>query len=930
METYTEEYEFYPAQAGEGFAALARDGMRAVFLYSDHVYSDAGICRYCADDPSVRTVALKGEIFVPTLLFTDFCGAALRKEGETVVLSRNGNVFCFRLGEQGSYREGAQLYVPLAVTARALGLAAGTYEEGRLAVVGEMRHLAVLDADAALAHAGCYLVLGGYDPSTFTPEDYRAARANWRCRLVGSPQINDLSDPTIREKVASVSKECERTWKTMNRAPDRPVLWGDSAPVESQELEKQYAGLVRMAKGWGTYGSDYYLNEDLHRDILDGMRWMYEHMYGEAEIAGTGWRDAHLFNWWYWYIAAPEAITDISFIREDSFTQEEKRTYLKCFDWLGTFMRRGMRRDMALSRICICTKVALALCDGKRLREEYVDFDLLLGLGETEEGPRVDYTQWTHGFPMNIGYGRLNLDRVLYTVSGLTGTALVFQSPKLYNLFSIVKYMFEPAIYRARGFMMLYGRSTSWAELDAGAAALAYMLAMIGMFGRDEDAYLKHMIKRHAVNEEAVAAIRRVGNIADCVLLDSILRDPTVSADNDYEYAHAWFTGDRASQQRHNYAIGIAMTSRREFCYECINGQNMTGWHTGDGATYLYTEYDDHPYDGEHFLAKNIRIAYRFPGTTEDARERKICSIGSAFAWHPPRDFAGALQIEDKYLVAAMDFEAYHFEGPVSEAKDMGYGGPLPIHHNDLTAKKAWFCFDNEIVALGAGITSTMHSAVSTTVDHRRLVGEERRLMLSQAGTICALPQEDFDITCRDASWALLEGHAGYVLLSPGELSVTRYRCDDQPYFCLGIEHGENPADAAYAYAILPYAGAQDLDRYAAAPDVDILANTAHLQAVRENRMGLTGYVFYKAGQCGELTASAPAITTVRERDGTLSFSMTDPTHRQTEVTFTLDRPLTLARADRGVTVAVGAGQTVIRVACADANGRPMRAEFTL
>jgi len=814
---HADEYEFYAKQAGEDFAALADDGMKAVFLYSDHVYSSAGIRCYCVDDPSVRTVAVRGEIFVPTLLFTEFCDTAFQEDGETYALSRGGDVFRFRLGEYGCYREGTQRYVPLLRTARALGLTAGVYENGMLAVVGEQHHIAAMDADSALAHAGAYLVLGGYDPSGFTPEDYRAARANWRCRLVGSPEMNDLSDPTIRGKIASISEACGRAWDSLNRAPDRPILWGEHAPVESHELEKQYLGLVRLAKGWGTYGSDYYLNEDLHRDILDGMRWMYEHMYGEAEIAGTGWRDAHLFNWWYWYIAAPEAITDVFLIMEDSFTMEEKRAYLRCFDWLCTFMRRGLNRQMAFSRICVCTKVALVLCDAKRLREEYVDFDILLGIGETGEGVHVDYTQWTHGFPMNLGYGRLNLDRVLYTVSALSGTPLVFRSPKLYHLFSIVKYMFEPAMYRARGFMMMYGRSVDWTEIRAGAAVLAYMLAMIGMFGRDEDAYLKHMVKRHAVSEEAVAEIKRIGNIADCVLLDRILLDDSVSAVNDYKYAHAWFTGDRAAQQRNNYAIGIAMTSHRESVYESINGQNMTGWHTGEGATYLYTEYDDHPYDGEHFLNKNIRVAYRYPGTTEDARERTIRSINKALAWHSPCTFVGSLQVEDQYLIAAMDFRAYHFEGPESDFKDEGYGGPLPVHHNDLRAKKAWFCLDHEIVALGAGITSTMHSPVSTTVDHRRLVGDERRLLLSRAGEAQALPQEDFDAVYGDAAWAMLEGHAGYVLLTPNAVRMTRYRCEtcaDQPFFCFGIEHGEDPTEANYAYAILPYATPDALDRY--------------------------------------------------------------------------------------------------------------------
>ena len=61
---------------------------------------------------------------------------------------------------------------------------------------------------------------------------------------------------------------------------------------------------------------------------------------------------------------------------------------------------------------------------------EYVDPDMLLGLGETEEGPRIDYVQWTHGMPYNNHYGILNLERILTVVSTLAGTPVEFLNPK--------------------------------------------------------------------------------------------------------------------------------------------------------------------------------------------------------------------------------------------------------------------------------------------------------------------------------------------------------------------------------------------------------------------------------------------------------------------------------------------------------------------
>ena len=519
------QYKFYDESMAERFRALSAEGLVSVFIYSRNVYSKDGINKYSEDNRALRTVAKSGKVYVPTVLFTATLGAKKSSCRGRYTLALGKNKYSFKIGDGTAFADGDEIYIPCVEAATALGFYAGAFYDGRLVSIGSREAIEEIGANDDLAEAGAYLVLGSYNAAEFKPEDYAAARANWRKKLVGSPELNDLSDPTIKSKVETVEKRCEEKWRTMNKNPERTILWGNYVPTESNELWNQYQGLCFMAKGWGTYGSKYYRNEELHADILDGMKWMYENMYGEAEIEDRGWRSTRAFNWWYWYIAAPEFITDIFFIMEDSFTMEEKKKYLRCFDHVATFMRRGIRRDSALSRICICTKVALALCDPVRLYEEYVDFDLLLGLGETEEGPRVDYTQWTHGFPMNLGYGVLNLDRVLYTASSLAGTALEFSSPKQYNQFAVVKYMFEPCIYKSQACMAFYGRSTDGKEVASGANAFAYMLAMIGMFGKDEDDYIKHMIKRNVVGTDAIPYVKNTGSILDCTIIDSIMAD---------------------------------------------------------------------------------------------------------------------------------------------------------------------------------------------------------------------------------------------------------------------------------------------------------------------------------------------------------------------------------------------------------------------
>lgn len=923
-----EDYVFYNEEAGKKFINLSKDGMIALYIYSSHVLKNGAIEEIVCGQKAYRTVAFSGVSYAPTEFFAKFLcvEVALREDKATVSL--NG-----KSAEINVRTSSGIAFLPIIETALALGLYAKGYCENKLIVIGTSAQLDVIDKDPDIQDAGGYEVLGKYDPYKFTSSDYRAAREKWKSILVGSEEMNDMSDPIIKEKIDSLSRSAENVWKDLNKENDRVILWGNEPPVESDQLSIQYGRIATLAKAWGSYGSSYYKNDELKAVIKDCVQWMYEHMYGEAEIAGTGWRDAHLFNWWYWYIAAPEYLTDIFLIMEEEFTIEERKRYLKCFEWCCTFMRNTLTRDMALSRICICTKTAIVLEDPKMLYEEYIDLDMLLRLGTTEEGPRIDYVQWTHGMPYNTAYGKLNLDRILYAASNLAGTPVEFTNPRQYNQFMVIKYMFEPAMYKSQAFMMFNGRSVHINESVHGTVILTDMLHMIGMFGEDEDAYLKRLIKRNADTAETKERLKLGAKIAHLGIVKSILADESVDGSNTYEYAHSWFTGDRAAQHRNDYAVGIAMSSKREPSYECINSANKTGWHTGDGSVYLYTNYDRHPFDANNFIMKNINIAYRFPGTTEDSRPRVIRSISSRYQAKAANSFAGSMQIDDKYIIAGMDFISHHYDGPDIQPDDYGYGGSLPVQINDLRARKAWFCFDDEIVCLGAGINSTMNSPVRTTLDHRRIVNDvEYSQYISVGGDIKDLGKDAYNKTYENTEWILMEGHAGYLFPSKADTFVSRYswdEADNQQYFEARIEHGADPVDAEYSYVILPYATKEKLKRYYESPDIEMIDNTSEIQAVREKSLGITGYVFYQSGKCEYISVDEAMIVTVCERDGEYTISVSDPTHYLEKAKVYIDLPLKLKESDSEMSIENYDEKTVITVDFKDSHGRKYEAKFS-
>ena len=955
-------FDDYTALDTAVFKRMTIRGGVAIFLYSPNVYTECQVRHYDENDKSVKAIAKSGVTYVPTVFFEKFLGVHVSEGEDEITLCLGTHTLKAKVGstayeldgEEGGFdfpvdRKSGHVYLPAVKIAKMLGIVAKSYNEDLLTVFGE-EFVQTLDVTPGAVYAGGYLVLGDYDKSVLTKENMTIVKDKWRAVIVGSEELNDLSDPMVRDKVESVSKSCENTWKTLNKNPDRYILFGDKRPTDSVDLLTQYSKIATLSRGFATYGSRFYHNEELKADILDCIQWMYENMYGENELNERGWRSPKAYDWWHWYVGGVEPLLDTLLLLEEYIPMEKMQKYLRCFKYVLTIHRVGFIRPFAMSRIKVCTRAGLLLEDADMIYQESLDYDLLLIVTKTEEGIHTDYVEWTHGYPYNMMYGLNNLVRVTYMGAMLGGTPLEFTSPRQYRLFNTAKYMFEAACYQGRGFMGFNGRGISGQEINSGISIANGLIPMIGLFGEDEDNYLKKTIKRYCAVPEFREKLKAACSLYYLAKLKEILNDDSIPEENDFDLTHAWYTGDRVAQHRNGYAFMLCMPSSRHPSYESIDEANRKGWYTCDGSLYLYTDADYHSFDGAHFIA-NERIAYRIPGTTADERYRKPWAYRRG--WSPKRDFSGCMQLDRKYAVGAFDYEAYHYEGHENDNEtDHGYGGGFIFHENDLTAKKSYFFFDGECVCLGAGINSTMNSPVNTTVEHRRLVKDADGKFGLEDITVdgALMPKGEYAERKVGAKWATLEGVGSYVFLDDatvyynkysvkGEMKVEdmyfipiagdeKYHEAGKPFFELGIAHGENPKDASYAYAVLPYQNADAAAAYSANPKVEIVNNTPECQAVRKASAGVTFYVFHKAGTCEDITVSEPCIVAVTEREGYFRVSVCDPTQKLAEATLKINKNLTLT--DTMYRLAVNCEEGVeITANFENAAGEAFSAEFT-
>ena len=103
--------------------------------------------------------------------------------------------------------------------------------------------------------------------------------------------------------------------------------------------------------------------------------------------------------------------------------------------------------------------------------------------------------------------------------------------------------------------------------------------------------------------------------------------------------------------------------------------------------------------------------------------------------------------------------------------------------------------------------------------------------------------------------------------------------------FSIWLDHGQHPADARYAYVVVPGIAPGEMPSYQSDLPVTILANTASVQAVWHRGLRLLQAGFYETGAVSapgkwDVAVSHPCVVLVREdRAGQMVVSVANPRH---------------------------------------------------
>lgn len=775
-------------------------------------------------------------------------------------------------------------------------------------------------------------------------DEFDALRHRWVEVLTGGdyPMSGALYANYIMAEVQELTESARSNWNSMIKSADRvnsysadACLWsnavlGDTRDIYARNSSRAsitFSRLAQMAVAYKTKTSALYGNGELLTDIIEALDWLYTYKFNENTPRNNRDSKASNDNWYHWEISIPTHLNNIQSLLYEELNAAQIASYQKAIDNQVTTLGSASTASNRLA-CCIYLLVAgIVKKDSAKIEYARDAVSPALTYVTTDDGFYQDgsFIQH-HTVPNNGGYGLSALGYLTDIMYLMKGSPWDITDPNSENIYRWVEDSFLTTTYEGRSMDSTRGRSISRTEITYD---LAETLTKITAFAPEEKAaYYKRIIKYWVNNNSAYNYYSGMGRLHSLIKLYDIISDPAVIAAYDPVMYKQFYGMDRAVQLGPGYAFNVSMFSSRIRNYESINGENLKGWHTADGMTYLYTA-DLAQYDDGYWATVD---KYRLAGTTvPKLTTAKPDTFGNAHTG----GVCGGL-----YGVSAMHYSA---------------GADAGGNAHTLTAKKSWFAFDDEIVCLGADITSqTQGDDIETIVENRKInTAGSNRLTVDGELKEDSLGRSE---VMANVSWIHMEGNAastlsatdtgiGYYFPEAATVSALREARTDnwksinsggssalltRNYLSLALSHGEEPSGQTYAYVLLPSKSSAQVAAYAASPDITVLANTADVQAARDTEKNIFGASFWsdKKTTVADVTCTSPAAVMIVDCGDTVEISVSDPTQlNEGVIELEVDRALgEVLSADDMVIAESAGGKVRLFVNVKDSLGKTFKA----
>lgn len=780
--------------------------------------------------------------------------------------------------------------------------------------------------------------------------------------LAGSDEKLKYAD-AMKEKAASRDASVKQYLEKLVPEGDNPLererVFTDIIPERSYQggraMQSHFERLTKMAQAYKDCYSAYYNDRELLESIISVLSWL---TYAKAPD-GYAWYGAETWdyyydrnnpraaspmskaNWWQLEVGIPLADTQLIalvFDELETYAPQLKEDALMTLDtfipdpevssggisgangaWANkmvilTSILRGnppiTEEQLANPRYFNAEKTDKLRACKNRLESQIF---YTTGNGYHTDGSYVDhnYYAYTGGYGHNMWISLIELEYLL------TGTSYELSEEKSSILRNWTFDSMEPFIYKSKMYLdMVRGREVGMGNAGIGNPDIGVRLLMQAEAAegetRDRLISLAKYIAESICEGRGTNVISSGSACFDPKLMD-LMADASVLSRGEVDRSQIFPDMCRIVHYRENYGIGLPFYDKSIYTHE-DGGDFSVGWNTGSGMIWLYND-DITQYTGDYWPTVN---AYRMAGTTVSKNTKKGGANSS--------NHAGGATV-DVYTVAA--FEQAH-------------------PGTTMRAQKSYFLFDDEIVMLGSDISSSDAPAVETIVENRKIEKDNSNVLTVNGNTV--VPDVGDAQVIDDVSWAHLSGKTqkadiGYYFPEGAKVNAERYEGSGKwssistnnqinntkivtnKYVSMWFDHGVNPENETYSYALLPGKTAAEVEAYANNPAYEVLANNEKVQGVYHSGLDILAANFWTDEEtdfAGKITSDKKASVIMQKKDGIITVGISDPARENTgkiRMKFT-ELSSIISKDDRVEIISCGADGIVVDVNVNGAKGQ--------
>ncbi|HCU2316593.1 TPA: polysaccharide lyase 8 family protein [Staphylococcus aureus] len=563
------------------------------------------------------------------------------------------------------------------------------------------------------------------DTNVQTP-NYEKLRNTWLDVNYGYDKYDEKND-AMKKKFEATENEAKKLLSEMKTESDRKYLWENSKDLDtkSADMTRTYRNIEKIAEAMRHKDTKLKTDEN-KKKVKDALEWLHKNAYGKepdkkvADLKTNFSKSAPQkntnLNWWDYEIGTPKSLTNTLILLNDQFSNEEKKKFtapIKTFapDSDKILSSVGKAEPAKGGNLVDISKVKLLesiIEEDKDMTKNSIDsFNKVFtyvqsnATGKERNGFYKDGSYIDHqDVPYTGAYGVLLLEGISQMMPMIKETPFKDSNQNDTTLKSWIDEGFMPLIYKGEMMDLSRGRAISReneTSHSASATVMKSLLRLSDAMDESTKAKYKKIVKSSVESDSSYKQNDYLNSYSDIDKMKSLMDDSTISTNGLTQQLKIYNDMDRVTYHNKDldFAFGLSMTSKNVARYESINNENLKGWHTGAGMSYLYNSDVKHYRDNFWTTADMKRLA----GTTtlenevlKDTDDKKSS-----------KTFVGGTKFDDQHASIGMDFEN---------------------QDKTLTAKKSYFILNDKIVFLGTGIKSTDSSKNPvTTIENRKANG---------------------------------------------------------------------------------------------------------------------------------------------------------------------------------------------------------------